>query len=83
MADIFKIIRLTNDETVATSALTAVEAHGKYTTRIDFECHCEPDDDVTVPALPLAAYKVLQGHLTPNLRTVRLKFGFDFNDGDP
>ncbi|UKZ80839.1 hypothetical protein TrVFT333_008604 [Trichoderma virens FT-333] len=80
--EIFKTIRLTNDERVAQSALAAIEAHGEYTTRIEFKGHCEYDSDRTEPALPPAAAKVLQGHLTPNLRTVSLGFTFDFEDGD-
>lgn len=77
--EIFKTIRLTSDESVATSALAAIETHGEYTSRIEFNCHCRPNDELTAPALPLAAAKVLQGHLTPNLGTVSLKFGFDFD----
>lgn len=80
--EIFKTIRLSNDKTVATSALLAVKTHGEYTTRIEFKCNCEPTDEITAPALPQAAYKVLHGHLTPNLRTVSLKFGFAFDEGD-
>ncbi|EHK24797.1 uncharacterized protein TRIVIDRAFT_215676 [Trichoderma virens Gv29-8] len=80
--EIFKTIRLTNDERVAQSALAAIEAHGEYTTRIEFKGHCEYDSDRTEPALPPAAARVLQGHLTPNLRTVSLGFTFDFEDGD-
>lgn len=79
---IFKTIRLTNDERVARSALAAIEAHGQHTTRIDFKAQCGPHDEILVPPLALAAVKVLHGHLTPNLSTVSLKFDFDFNDGD-
>ncbi|KAL6895086.1 hypothetical protein GGI43DRAFT_411834 [Trichoderma evansii] len=79
---IFKTIRFTNDERVAQSALEAIEAHGQYTTRIDFKAHCEPNDEITVPSFTLAAAKILQGHLTPNLSTVSLKFDFDFDNGD-
>lgn len=79
---LFQTIRLTNDERVAWSALGAVEAHGQHTTRIDFIAHCGPNDEITVPALPPAAAKVLQGHFTPNLSTVSLKFDFDFDDGE-
>ncbi|GFP59248.1 hypothetical protein TASIC1_0012025100 [Trichoderma asperellum] len=79
---LFQTIRLTSDERVARSALGAVEAHGQYTTRIEFKAHCGPNDEITVPALPPAAAKVLQGHFTPNLSTVSLKFDFDFDDGE-
>ncbi|RFU76439.1 hypothetical protein TARUN_5795 [Trichoderma arundinaceum] len=80
--EIFKTICLTNDERVARSALAAIEAHGEYTTRVEFKGHCGPDDEITAPALTPAAAKVLQGHLTPNLSTVSLKFEFDFDGGD-
>lgn len=79
---IFKTIHFTNDERVARSALEAIEAHGQYTTRIDFKAHCEPNDEITVPSFTPAAAKILQGHLTPNLSTVSLKFDFDFDNGD-
>ncbi|KAM0261003.1 hypothetical protein ACHAQJ_002438 [Trichoderma viride] len=80
--EIFKTIRFTSDERVAQSALKAIEAHGQYTTRIEFKAHCGSDDEKTAPALTPAATKILQGHLTPNLRTVNLKFDFDFDEGD-
>ncbi|OBT71291.1 hypothetical protein VF21_10626 [Pseudogymnoascus sp. 05NY08] len=82
LPEIFKTIRFGNSEASARSALVAVEAHGDYTSRIEFTCHSEPDDELTSPSLPLAASKILEGHLTPNLRTVRLKFDFDFDDGE-
>lgn len=80
--EIFKTIRLTNDERVARSALEAIETHGEHTTRMEFRCRCGPNDEITAPALTPAAAKVLQGHLTPNLRTVSLKFEFDFDDDE-
>ncbi|KAL7905865.1 hypothetical protein GGI35DRAFT_471380 [Trichoderma velutinum] len=80
--EIFKTIRLTNDEGVARSVLGAIEAYGEYTTRIEFTARCEADDEITTPALTPAAAKVLQGHLTPNLSTFSLKFDFDFDDGE-
>jgi hypothetical protein len=72
--DIFKTIRLTNKERVAQSVLSAVEAHGQYTTSIEFESCC---GWYAPPALPPAAVKVLQGHLTPNVRTVSVRFEYD------
>jgi hypothetical protein len=80
--EIFKTIRFTSDERVARSALRAIETHGKYTTHIKFTGHCGSDDELTAPALTPAAAKILQGHLTPNLNTISLKFGFDFDGGD-
>ncbi|KAL6792594.1 hypothetical protein GGI42DRAFT_335001 [Trichoderma sp. SZMC 28013] len=80
--EIFKTIRFTNNETVAKSALNAIEAYGKYTTRIEFTAHCGPNDEITTPALTPAAARVIQGHLTPNLSTFSLKFDFDFEDGE-
>ncbi|KFY43099.1 hypothetical protein V494_02093 [Pseudogymnoascus sp. VKM F-4513 (FW-928)] len=82
LPEIFKTICFTNDETSENSALAAVEAHGEYTTRIEFTCYAEADYELTTPALRLGASKILNGHLTPNLRTVQLKFDFDFDDGD-
>ena len=79
--EIFKTIRFSNSEALARSALAAVEAYGDYTSQIEFTCYSNSDDELTAPSLPLAASKVLEGHLTPNLHTVRLKFDFDFNDG--
>ncbi|PNP51312.1 hypothetical protein THARTR1_08069 [Trichoderma harzianum] len=80
--DIFKTIRFTNNEAVARSVLGAIEAYGEYTTHIEFTPHCGPNDEITTPALTPAAAKVLQGHLTPNLSTFRLRFDFDFYDGE-
>lgn len=80
--EIFKTIRFGNSEALASSALAAVKAHGEYTSRIEFTCHSNSDDELTAPSLPLAASKVLEGHLTPNLHTLRLRFDFDFDDGD-
>lgn len=80
--EIFKTIRLTNNERIAQSVLRAVEAYGEYTTRIEFTAHCRPHNEITTPALTPATTKVLQGHITPNLRTVSLKFDFDFDDGE-
>ncbi|OBT61434.1 hypothetical protein VE03_08972 [Pseudogymnoascus sp. 23342-1-I1] len=80
--EIFKTIRFGNSEALARSALAAVEAHGDHTSRIEFTCYSSPVDELTSPSLPLAASKVLEGHLTPNLRTVRLRFDFDFDDGE-
>ncbi|KAK4060260.1 uncharacterized protein Triagg1_10810 [Trichoderma aggressivum f. europaeum] len=80
--EIFQTIRLSNNETVARSVLSAVETYGEYTTRIEFIAHCEHNDEVTTPALTPAAAKVIQGHLTPNLSTFSLKFDFDFDDGE-
>lgn len=79
--EIFKTIRFTNSEALARSALAAVEAHGDYTSRIEFTCSANSDDELTAPSLPLAASKVLEGHFTPNLHTFRLRFDFDFTDG--
>lgn len=79
--DIFKTIRFGNREDLAISALAAVEAHGNYTSRIEFTCYSGPEDELKTPSLPLAASKVLEGHLTPNLHTVWLKFEFNFDDG--
>ncbi|KAL7952861.1 hypothetical protein V8C34DRAFT_318675 [Trichoderma compactum] len=80
--EIFKTIRLTNNETVAKSALDAIEAYGEYTTRIEFTAHCGPNDEITTAALTPAAARVIQGRLTPNLSTFSLKFDFDFDDGE-
>jgi hypothetical protein len=77
--DIFKTIRLTNNDRVAQSVLSAVEAHGQYTTSIEFKSRCGFDVELTAPALRPAAAKVLQGHLTPNLRTVSVHFDYDFD----
>lgn len=80
LPEIFKTICFTNDEALSNSALAAVEAHGEYTTRIEFKCYARSDDELKTPALPAAASKVLNGHLTRNLRTVQLEFDLDFND---
>lgn len=80
--DVFKTIRLTNEERVAQSVLSAVEAHGQYTTSIEFESHCGLSVEINPPALPPPAVKVLQGHLTPKLRTVSVRFGFENNNGE-
>lgn len=80
--DIFRTIRLTNDERVARSVLSAVEAHGQYTTTIEFKSRCGFGAESMPPALPPAAVKVLQGHLTPNLKTVRINFDYDFNSDE-
>lgn len=82
LPEIFKTIRFTNDEALSNSALAAVEAYGEYTTRIEFTCYARSDDELTTPALPLAASKVLNGHLTRNLRTVQLEFDLDFDDDE-
>lgn len=82
LPEMFKTIRFTNNEASATSALIAIEAHGQYTRAIEFACQCGPDDELTTPSLQPAACKVLKGHHMPNLRTVRLKFNFDFDGGD-
>ncbi|KFY98866.1 hypothetical protein V498_01169 [Pseudogymnoascus sp. VKM F-4517 (FW-2822)] len=79
--EIFETIHFGNREDLAISALAAVEAHGNYTSRIEFTCYSGPEDELTAPSLPLAASKVLEGHLTPNLHTVRLQFEFNFDDG--
>ncbi|KAM0520620.1 hypothetical protein ACHAPE_003017 [Trichoderma viride] len=81
--DVFKTIRLTNKERVAQSVLSAVEAHGQYTTSIQFESCCGLSVELNPPALPPAAVKVLQGHLTPNLKTVSVRFGFENNIEQP
>ncbi|KAL7919844.1 hypothetical protein ACQKWADRAFT_300215 [Trichoderma austrokoningii] len=80
--EIFKTIRLTNNESLAESVLNAVEAHGQYTTTIELKAHCGLNVESTLPALPPAAVKVLQGHLTPNLKTVSVNFDFDFDCGE-
>lgn len=82
LAEIFNTIRFGSSEALARSALAAVEAHGEYTSRIEFTCHSNSGDELTAPSLPLAASRVLEGHLTPNLRTVRIRFDFDFDDGE-
>ena len=82
LPEILKTIRFTNNEASAESALAAVEAYEDYTARIEFSCHSSADAELTAPALPSAAYKVLKGHLTPNLHTVQLKFDSDFDDGE-
>jgi hypothetical protein len=79
--EIFKTIYFTNDEALAKSVLVAVEAYGEYTTRIEFICDSKSDDKLTTPALPLAASRLLKGHLTPNLRTVQFEFCYDFGAG--
>ncbi|KFX90198.1 hypothetical protein O988_08295 [Pseudogymnoascus sp. VKM F-3808] len=80
--EIFKTIYFNNGEASAKSALAAVESYGEYTTRIEFICDSKSDDELTTPALPLAATKLLNGHITPNLRTVQLEFYFDFGDDE-
>ncbi|KAJ4860010.1 f-box-like domain-containing protein [Trichoderma breve] len=80
--EIFKTIRLTNNERIAQSVLGAIETYGEYTTRMEFTAHCGPNDELTTPALTPAAAKVIQGHLTPNLRTFSLKSDFDFDNGE-
>ncbi|KAL7936657.1 hypothetical protein V8C35DRAFT_296078 [Trichoderma chlorosporum] len=82
LPEIFNTIRFTNDEASATSALVAVEAHGQYVKAVEFTCQCDPCDEPTAPSLFPAASKILQGHLTPNLQLVRLKFGPDPGDDD-
>ncbi|KAM6482212.1 hypothetical protein HDV62DRAFT_397630 [Trichoderma sp. SZMC 28011] len=82
LPEIFKIIRLTNDETSATSARTVVETYGQYTKTIEFTCQCERDDRATAPSLLPAACEVLKGHFTPNLQTVKVKFDFDLDNED-
>lgn len=78
----FDTIRFTSDEASAASALAAVEAHGHYTKAIEFTCQCDHEDipTPTGPPLPPAACNVLNGLLTPNLHTVRLKFDFNLDD---
>ncbi|PKK47660.1 hypothetical protein CI102_9380 [Trichoderma harzianum] len=80
LPEIFKTIRLTIDETSATSARTVVETYGQYTKTIEFICQCERDDRATAPSLLPAACEVLKGHFTPNLRTVKVKFDFDLDN---
>ncbi|EHK47250.1 uncharacterized protein TrAtP1_010093 [Trichoderma atroviride] len=80
--DIFRAIRLTNDERVARSVLSAVEAHGQYTTSIEFKSRCGLNAELMPPALPPAAVKVLQGHLTPNLKTVSINFDYDYGSDE-
>lgn len=82
LPEIFKTIRLTNDETSATSARTVVETYGQYTKTIEFICQCERDDRATAPSLLPAACGVLKGHFTPNLQTVKVKFDFDLDNED-
>ncbi|KAL6700284.1 hypothetical protein J3F84DRAFT_357673 [Trichoderma pleuroticola] len=82
LPEIFKTIRLANDETSATSALTVVESYGHYTKAIEFTCQCDKDDRATAPSLLPAACKVLKGHFTPSLQTVKVKFDFDLDNED-
>ncbi|KAL6834452.1 hypothetical protein V8C40DRAFT_88889 [Trichoderma camerunense] len=82
LPEIFKTIRLTNDETSATFARTVVETYGQYTKTIEFICQCERDDRATAPSLLPAACGVLKGHFTPHLQTVKVKFDFDLDNED-
>ena len=80
---IFTTVSFTSNETSAKSALAAVEAYGKYTECIYFTCSVAgPDDELTTPALVPAAETVLRGSLTPNLRKARIRFAFDFDEGE-
>ncbi|KAL7946165.1 hypothetical protein V8C42DRAFT_322649 [Trichoderma barbatum] len=84
LPEIFHTIRFSNDESSATSALAALEAHGQYTKAIEFTCQCGQDDEPTAPAPSLlpAACNILEGQLTPNLQMVRLEFDFDLENED-
>ncbi|KAK7966210.1 C6 transcription factor [Apiospora aurea] len=80
--DIFATVRFTNDDAVATSALTAVKAYGLHTTRVEFTGHAGPKDELTTPALPPAALELLEGCHTPNLHAFQIQFNFDFDGTD-
>ncbi|KAL7788524.1 hypothetical protein V8C43DRAFT_287843 [Trichoderma afarasin] len=80
LPEIFKTIRLTNDETSATSARTVVETYGQYMKTIEFTCQCDPHERATAPSLLPAACQILKGHFTPNLQTVKVKFDFDLDN---
>ncbi|KAK4062648.1 uncharacterized protein Triagg1_9766 [Trichoderma aggressivum f. europaeum] len=80
LPEIFKTIRLTNDEASATFALTVAETYGQYTKTIEFTCQCDQDERATAPSLLPAAFRVLKGHFTPNLQTVKVKFDFDLDN---
>jgi hypothetical protein len=82
LPQIFTTIRLTNTPAQAESALAAVRAHGQYTTRLEVTCRCDAEEEVVPPVLTPAAAEVLRGCLTPNLRTVQLRFGFELDSGD-
>lgn len=78
--EVFRTVRLTNDEAVARSALAAVEKYGQHTTRLEFQGSAGPADELKTPALPAAASELLRGRRTPNLHTVQIKFMFDFDN---
>ncbi|KFZ18885.1 hypothetical protein V502_03912 [Pseudogymnoascus sp. VKM F-4520 (FW-2644)] len=87
--ELFETIRFNNlSEKSTASALAAVEAYGPYTTRIEFTCTAEPEEQdteetgFTHPALPPAARKILEGLATPNLRTAEIRFYFKFGEDD-
>ncbi|UKZ80120.1 hypothetical protein TrVFT333_007885 [Trichoderma virens FT-333] len=64
-----------------TSALVAVKAHGQYTKAIELTCQCDdPDVQPTSPSLPPKACDALNGHLTPNLQKVRIKFDLSLDN---
>jgi hypothetical protein len=80
--EIFKTIYFSNSTASARSAHAAVKAHGDHTSRIEFTVHSDSGDLLTATSLPLSASYLLESHFTPNLHTVRLRFDFDFDDGE-
>jgi hypothetical protein len=80
--EIFKTIYFSNSTASARSAHAAVKAHGDHTSRIEFTGHSDSGDLLTATSLPLSASYLLESHFTPNLHTVRLRFDFDFDDGE-
>lgn len=80
--DLFATIRFTNEEDIAQSALAAVKAHGKHTTRIEFTPSASGDEEFASPALVPAASEVLRGRRTPHARAAQIHFDFDFDGHD-
>ncbi|KAL7922809.1 hypothetical protein ACQKWADRAFT_320488 [Trichoderma austrokoningii] len=72
--EIFNTIRFTNDGTSPPSTLLI--AHGRYVKEIKFLCQCDLFDWLGRRSLSPEALKLLEGHLTPNVRTIRLRFDF-------
>ncbi len=79
--EIFESIRVTNDDSLAASALYAAKHYGEYTRRLEVVFRATAYDSLTAPVLPHAAVELLQGKHMPNLCTVDVAFDFDFDSG--
>ncbi|KAH8898818.1 hypothetical protein GQ53DRAFT_742008 [Thozetella sp. PMI_491] len=82
---LFDSIRITSDNRICSSALLAVRKYGKYTTSLEFigsVSSGDEDKNLATPVLSSAAAELLGGKHTPRLRTVKVKFDFDFANGD-